>query len=77
MARAGASMCLAKVYLNKAGATPIMEEVARIKVGDGRVAMSSLFGEEKVISGRVVDVDFAASRVTVEVIDTSARKIGK
>ncbi len=70
-------MCLAKVYLNKAGAAPIMEEVARLKVGGGHVAMSTLFGEEKVISGRVVDVDFAASRVTVEVSDTLARKNGK
>ncbi|MBI2831046.1 MAG: CooT family nickel-binding protein [Chloroflexi bacterium] len=60
-------MCLAKVYSNKTGNEPIMEGVARLKIGDGRVEIATLFGEQKVISGEVLEVDFASSRVTVDV----------
>jgi predicted RNA-binding protein len=56
-------MCLAKAYFNKSVDDPILQDVARMRLYDDRVELETLFGEEKVISGRVVEIDFSTSKI--------------
>jgi len=56
-------MCLAKAYFNKSVDNPILQDIARMRLGDDRVELETLFGEEKVISGRVVEIDFSTSKI--------------
>ena len=59
-------MCLANAYINKAGDEPVLRDVAHMRLRDGRVELETLLGEEKVIPGRVVEIDFLASKVLLE-----------
>ena len=56
-------MCLAKAYLNKSVDNPILQDIARMRLHDDQVELETLFGEEKVISGRVVEIDFSTSKI--------------
>lgn len=56
-------MCLAKAYLNEWNDEPVLQDIAHMRLHDERVELETLFGEEKVILGMVVEVDFAASKV--------------
>jgi predicted RNA-binding protein len=56
-------MCLAKAYLNKSADNPILQDIARMRLHDDQVELETLFGEERVISGRVVEIDFSTSRI--------------
>jgi len=56
-------MCLAKAYLNKSADNPILQDIARMRLHDDQVELETLFGEEKVISGRVVEIDFSTSKI--------------
>jgi predicted RNA-binding protein len=56
-------MCLAKAYLNKSADNPILQDIARMRLHDDRVELETLFGEERVISGRVVEIDFSTSKI--------------
>ena len=56
-------MCLAKAYLDKWDADPVLQDIAHMRLRDERVELETLFGEEKVILGRLAEVDFAASKI--------------
>jgi len=56
-------MCLAKAYLNKSVDNPILQDIARMRLYDDQVELETLFGEEKIISGRVVEIDFSTSKI--------------
>ena len=56
-------MCLAKAYLNKWNDEPVLNDIAHIRLCKGRVEFETLLGEEKVITGEVVEVDFTASKI--------------
>jgi len=56
-------MCLAKAYLNKSADNPILQDIARMRLHDDQVELETLFGEERVISGRVVEIDFSTSKI--------------
>ena len=56
-------MCLAKAYLNTWDDEPVFEDIAHMRLHGGQVELQTLLGEEKVIPGTVVEVDFAASRI--------------
>jgi len=56
-------MCLAKVYMNKWGNEPVLQDIAHMRLYRERVELATLLGEEKVIPGRVVEVDFTTSRI--------------
>jgi len=56
-------VCLAKAYMNKWDDEPVLHDIAQMRLGDGLVELETLLGEEKVISGKVVEVDFTASRI--------------
>jgi predicted RNA-binding protein len=59
-------VCLAKAYLNKWGGEPVFEDISHMRLRGKRVELEALLGEEKVIPGRVVEVDFAASRILLD-----------
>jgi predicted RNA-binding protein len=60
-------MCLATAYLNKGGDEPILRDIAHIRFDGKSVEMETLFGEEKVIPGRTLEVDFSTSKITLDV----------
>jgi predicted RNA-binding protein len=66
-------MCLAKAYLNKSADNPILQDIARMRLHDDQVELETLFGEERVISGRVVEIDFSTSRILL----SESAKAGK
>jgi predicted RNA-binding protein len=59
-------VCLAKAYLNKWGDEPVLQDIAHMRLRGERVELETLLGEEKVIPGRVVEVDFATSRILLD-----------
>ena len=59
-------MCLAKAYLNKWGDEPVLQDIAHMRLLNGEVELETLLGEEKVIAGNVVEVDFTASRILLD-----------
>jgi len=61
-------MCLAKAYFNKSVDSPILQDIARMRLHDDRVELETLFGEEKVIQGRVVEIDFSTSKILLNEI---------
>jgi predicted RNA-binding protein len=61
-------MCLAKAYLNKGADEPVLHDIARMRLHDDRVELETLFGEERIISGRVVEVDFSTSKIMLNEI---------
>jgi predicted RNA-binding protein len=59
-------MCMAKLYEAKEGDKPILEDIARLTITDGRVEVETLFGEKKVFQGRVRQIDFLKSQIQLE-----------
>ena len=59
-------MCLAKAYLNRFGDEPVLQDIARMRIYNGEVELETLLGEEKTITGKVVEVDFTASRILLD-----------
>ena len=59
-------MCLAKAYLSNSADKPILQDIAHMRLSDDHVHLETLFGEEKVISGRVVEIDFSTSRILLD-----------
>jgi len=59
-------VCLAKAYLNKWGDEPVLQDIAHMRLHGGRVELETLLGEGKIIPGRVVEVDFATSRILLD-----------
>jgi len=60
-------MCLAKAYIGGKGTSELlMEEIASIKVVDGKLLITTLFGEEKEIAGLIKEIDFKSSNILLE-----------
>jgi predicted RNA-binding protein len=59
-------VCLAKVYLNKRGDEPVLQDIAHMRLHEGRVELETLLGEKKVIRGKLVEVDFTTSRILLD-----------
>ena len=59
-------MCLAKIYRDEdREENLLMESVTFLKQEEGELTMTSLFGEEKKISGTIRSINFNGSIVTV------------
>jgi len=56
-------MCLAKAYLSKSNKTPILHDIAHMKLFPGGVELETLFGEKRTVSGKVVEVNFTTSMI--------------
>ena len=59
-------MCLAAAYQGRSADEPMMREIARISVDGGTIEIETLFGERKVVQGRIGLVDFMNSRVIID-----------
>ena len=59
-------MCLAKVYETMEGGKPILEDIAYMIIEGEQVEVETLFGERKILQGRVRQIDFLKSRVQLE-----------
>ena len=60
-------MCLATAYLNKGDDEPVLRDIAHMRFDGDSVEMETLFGEEKVIPGRALEVDFSTSKIILDV----------
>ena len=60
-------MCLAKAYLVKDSTKElVMEEVAYIEVGQRKLVLRTIFGEQREVAARVKQIDFASSSIFLE-----------
>ena len=59
-------MCLAKAFVNNWSGQPVFQDIARMRINGNKVELETLFGEEKVVPGRVIEIDFTASKILVE-----------
>ena len=60
-------MCLAKTYFGGNGEKKlVMEEIASLKIQDGKLLVKTLFGEQKEIEGNIGEIDFMASSIILE-----------
>ena len=60
-------MCLAKTYIGgNNGKELLMEEVASLKVEDGKLLLTTLFGEQREIEASISEIDFMSSSIVLE-----------
>ncbi len=68
-------MCLANVYRRSGNAQEeLLQEVALIRVDGERLLLRTLFGDERVITGRIKELDFVNSTVLIEVADKTKKR---
>jgi len=66
-------MCLAKAFTNREMVEPILENISHMDLDDESIRMETMFGEERIIKGRVLEVDFENSKVIIDPYDTPRR----
>jgi predicted RNA-binding protein len=60
-------MCLAKAYVGSNGERKLlMEEIASLKARDGKLLVTTLFGEQREIEASIKEIDFMASNIILE-----------
>ncbi|MDA8307463.1 MAG: CooT family nickel-binding protein [Deltaproteobacteria bacterium] len=60
-------MCEANAYLLKDGKEElILEAVDKVENDDGRIKIESIFGEQKVIQGRIRSMSLVEHRILIE-----------
>ena len=56
-------MCLAKAFVENSADQPVLQDIALMTVHGDHVEMETLFGERKVLRGRLLEIDFTTSTV--------------
>lgn len=60
-------MCIATVYVDDAGQTEeVMQDVVSVEIEDKGMLLTSILGEEKLLKGRIKNIDFLKHSVIVE-----------
>ena len=59
-------MCLAAAYRGIESDQPILKDIAHIRLQGDIVEVETLFGERKVLQGKVQEIDFMNSRIVME-----------
>lgn len=59
-------MCLAKVYLNHDDNDTFAESVTNLSQKGDTLTITTLFGEEKTVSGEIESIDFTDSVINIE-----------
>jgi len=60
-------MCLSKVYIEKNGRRElVMEEIASLKPGKGKLLLKTLMGEQQEIKAGIKEIDFLTHSITLE-----------
>ena len=65
-------MCLAKAYPSTERNRSFLENITYMKLDGDCIQIETMFGEETVIQGRVLEVDFENSKIIVEPFSRSA-----
>ena len=59
-------MCLAKAFPSTERTRSFLENITYMKLDGDCIQIETMFGEERVIQGRVLEVDFENSKVIIE-----------
>ena len=60
-------MCLAKAYIGSNGEMELLvEQIASVKAEDGRLLVTTLFGEKTEIEATIKEIDFRASSIVLQ-----------
>jgi len=60
-------MCLSKVYVDRNDKRELlMEEIASVEIGDGKLVFKTLFGEQKEIEAKIRQIDFLSHSLVLE-----------
>jgi len=60
-------MCIATVYVDDSGKIEkVMQDVVSVKLKDEGILITTILGEEKLLDGRIRNIDFLKHLVTVE-----------
>jgi predicted RNA-binding protein len=59
-------MCLAKAYMGNNTEEALAEDITSLKTDDGKLVITTLFGEQKEIEATIAEIDFKASRIRLE-----------
>jgi len=70
-------MCLAKAYPNTERNRSFLENITYMKLDGDCIQIETMFGEDTVIQGRVIEVDFENSKVILDLSDTSTAISGE
>ncbi len=60
-------MCETNAYLRDAGKDEMfLESLSKIEVSGDKLRLTSIFGDRKVISGRIIEINFQGGKVVME-----------
>ena len=60
-------MCLAKAYVGNSGSRELlMEEIASLKAENGKLLVTTLFGEQRELEASIKEIDFIGSSILLE-----------
>jgi predicted RNA-binding protein len=59
-------MCLAAAYQGVESEQPVLREIAHVRLNGQEIELETLFGEKKVLRGRIREIDFMSSRLIIE-----------
>ena len=59
-------MCLAAAYQSVEGDQPVLQKIAHVRINGNRVELETLFGDRKVLQGKIREIDFVNSKLIVE-----------
>ena len=60
-------MCIATVYVDEAGRMErVMQDVVSVELEDHGILMTTILGEEKLLKGKIKNIDFLKHSVIVE-----------
>ncbi len=59
-------MCLAAAYQSTESDQPILQEIAHVRIDGNEVELETLFGDKKVLQGRIHEIDFMNSKLIIE-----------
>jgi predicted RNA-binding protein len=60
-------MCDTNAYIRDAGKEEIfLESISKIEVQGDKLNLTSIFGDRKVISGRILEINFQGGKVIME-----------
>lgn len=63
-------MCLSKAYVDSGdGRKLLLEEVASLEIENGKLLLTTLFGEEKEIRANIKEIDFLNHNIIVEELE--------
>ena len=61
-------MCLSKAYVEKDGKKEfLMTDIASVKVDGDKLVLKNLFGEKKIFSANILEIDFTDNSLRLDI----------